>query len=176
MCGRCKIAQPVTSFRLRDDKRTGCKYRAFWCVACERIQSHEYYVKNREQSKEKARQHSITYRTGRRIAERKKRWRVKISVLKAYSKDQSKPSCVCCGESQILFLTLDHINNDGAEHRKLLGKSTAKLFGLLKRGGYPPGFQTLCWNCNLGKSFNEGQCPHNGLSEDKSELLSQQVV
>src|SRR5689334_14898203 len=38
-------------------------------------------------------------------------------------------SCVCCGETNPLFLTLDHINNDGNKHRR-------ELFGGQNRGGY----------------------------------------
>ncbi len=26
----------------------------------------------------------------------------------------------------------------------------------------PEGFQVLCWNCNLGKYYNGGVCPHRG--------------
>ena len=26
-------------------------------------------------------------------------------------------ACSCCGETEPAFLTIDHVNNDGAEHR-----------------------------------------------------------
>jgi hypothetical protein len=55
------------------------------------------------------------------LRERFKRaaFRRKYRVLSHYS--NGVPVCACCGESLIGFLTLDHINGDGAQHRKALG-------------------------------------------------------
>jgi len=64
--------------------------------------------------------------------------------------------CVCCGESHHECLTLDHIHGDGGRHRKEL-KGTP-IYRWLRHQGYPPGFQVLCWNCNLAKKH--GTCPH----------------
>ena len=36
---------------------------------------------------------------------------------------------------------------------------SVRLFSILKRKGFPEGYQTLCHNCNLAKGFY-GQCPH----------------
>lgn len=69
--------------------------------------------------------------------------------------------CQCCGETIQILLTLDHKNNDGAEHRKQLGGNrTAQLFKWIIERNFPPIFQVLCWNCNIGKHLNGGQCPH----------------
>lgn len=65
--------------------------------------------------------------------------------------------CACCKEPDVRFLTIVHINNDGAEHRKRGGKA---IYIWLFLHNYPVGFQILCWNCNLGKSIY-GTCPHN---------------
>lgn len=67
--------------------------------------------------------------------------------------------CVCCGESEVLFLCLDHIENDGAAHRRKHGTGS-KFMEWVVRNNYPPGLQTLCWNCNAGKHLNGGTCPH----------------
>lgn len=66
--------------------------------------------------------------------------------------------CQCCGESDRRLLTIDHVNNDGAEHRKTV--SSAHLVGWLRKNNFPEGFQVLCFNCNMGKSANGGVCPH----------------
>lgn len=78
-----------------------------------------------------------------------------------------KPRCQCCGENMLDFLTLDHINNDGAEHRRSMGlingtrgNCTTETFRWLKKHNFPDGFQVLCANCNLGKLKNGGTCPH----------------
>lgn len=69
--------------------------------------------------------------------------------------------CVCCGESCFFFLTIDHIDNNGAEHRKQIGQWGAKNFyQWLRRNNFPEGFQTMCYNCNLGKNRNGVVCPH----------------
>lgn len=66
--------------------------------------------------------------------------------------------CACCGESNPLFLTVDHVNNDGAAHRKAIG--TGRIYRWLLKNQFPEGYQLLCWNCNLGKFYNHGVCPH----------------
>jgi hypothetical protein len=72
------------------------------------------------------------------------------------------PKCNCCGETEEMFLTIDHVDNDGANHRREIeAKDQASKFYLwLRRAGYPAGFQVLCQNCNVGKWRNGGTCPH----------------
>ena len=70
------------------------------------------------------------------------------------------PICNCCGETIDRFLTLDHVNNDGKEHRKKVGDTSVMRW--LKKNNFPPGFQVLCFNCNFGKYLNNGNCPHKG--------------
>lgn len=67
------------------------------------------------------------------------------------------PVCACCGETIYSFLTLDHVHNDGAEHRRQIGKH---LYRWIIENDYPEGFQVLCMNCNFGKHQNGGVCPH----------------
>ena len=69
--------------------------------------------------------------------------------------------CACCGETEPLFLQLDHIENNGNIHRKQEGISGARLYRDLIKQGFPPGFQVLCANCNHGKHRNHGVCPHH---------------
>jgi hypothetical protein len=71
--------------------------------------------------------------------------------------------CACCAEETPEFLTLDHIANNGAAHRReLLGRNIAGnvFYKKLQSLGFPPcGLQVLCWNCNTAKQFHGG-CPH----------------
>jgi hypothetical protein len=77
--------------------------------------------------------------------------------------------CACCGETEKMFLTLDHINNDGNVMRKHHGLG-ASLYKWLLQNGYPKGLiQVLCMNCNIGKWRNKGVCPHQGKFNDHSE-------
>jgi hypothetical protein len=64
--------------------------------------------------------------------------------------------CMCCGETEEAFLSIDHINGGGNEHRKKVHRH----IGLwLKKNNYPDGFQILCHNCNQAKGYY-GICPH----------------
>jgi hypothetical protein len=85
----------------------------------------------------------------------------------AYSGDP--PKCECCGESHIEFLTIDHINGDGAKERremKAAGLNAAKggheFYCLLEKRGFPAGYRVLCFNCNCARGFF-GECPHERL-------------
>jgi hypothetical protein len=78
--------------------------------------------------------------------------------------------CACCGEPEPVFLEIDHINNDGAAHRKLLKGGGRHLYNWLRTNKYPPGFQVLCANCNRAKRF--GICPHQ-LSKEAPQCLPQ---
>lgn len=63
--------------------------------------------------------------------------------------------CQYCGEIEEIFLTIDHINNDGAKHRLEVNKSKragSTTYAWLRRNNYPDGFQVLCYNCNCTKT------------------------
>lgn len=90
-----------------------------------------------------------------------------IAVQKTYRQSQKETVldhygrfCACCGEDEPVFLSLDHINGDGAAHRRETRKrSGASMYSLLIREGFPAGFQVLCFNCNFAKRTGEA-CPH----------------
>lgn len=64
--------------------------------------------------------------------------------------------CVCCGESDPIVLDFDHINDDGAEHRKKT-KRTNVVNIFSKKGLDTSVFQLLCKNCNWRKEYNRRQ-------------------
>ena len=70
--------------------------------------------------------------------------------------------CVCCGESEPLCLTLDHINNDGKKQRLTSHNDTWYYAARDK----PDDLQILCYNCNFGKAKNGGICPHKAKKND----------
>lgn len=69
--------------------------------------------------------------------------------------------CACCGEAEMDFLAVDHINNDGHNHRDSKGRriTAYHLCRYLEQNGYPSGYQILCVNCNWSKRLN-GECIH----------------
>lgn len=97
--------------------------------------------------------------------------RIKDIVFEAYGGYE----CACCGESNPFFLSIDHMNNDGAAHRMELFGSKAgghKMYDWLIKNNFPEGFQVLCMNCNWGKARNNGICPHN--IPEGSETISKE--
>jgi hypothetical protein len=71
-------------------------------------------------------------------------------------------NCECCGESNFSLLTIDHIDNNGKEHKnskgiKLKGRD---LYLFIIKNKFPSGLRILCFNCNIGRQFNKGICPH----------------
>jgi len=71
-------------------------------------------------------------------------------------------TCRCCGENEPMFLSIDHVQNNGAEERKsgLYAGSGHGFYRWLRKSGFPPGYQVLCMNCQVGKHKNGGVCPH----------------
>ena len=92
------------------------------------------------------------------------RFRTKVEVLRHYC-PTPKLKCVCCGETEIVFLTVDHINGGGSEERRRTNQHTGSFLRYLKKQGYPEGYQVLCWNCNCGRVQNGGICPHKTVSK-----------
>lgn len=92
--------------------------------------------------------------------------RVRDEVYQAYGGYR----CNCCGVDERAFLSIDHVNNDGAHHRRLHGHVTGEqMHRWLLRNGFPPGFQVLCMNCQWGKRNNNGVCPHQERCRDHPE-------
>lgn len=99
----------------------------------------------------------VAYRAAINAGNTERRLAVRDSVYQAYG----GYACACCGESERTFLSIDHINNDGAKHRRECNLRTGEqLYRWLARNGFPPGFQILCMNCQWGKRNNNGVCPH----------------
>jgi hypothetical protein len=137
-CCRCKVFKNETEFGKDKNRHNGL---TSYCKPCSSAYDKEAYRKNRE------------YRIGTMRAYRKD---VKTKVFDAYGR-----SCKCCGETEELFLDIDHMDNDGAEHRKehKLNCGT-QFYAWLINNNFPSNFQTLCCNCNRGKFRNGGICPH----------------
>lgn len=166
-CKKCGIAKPETQYEETNKERGWRRHECKQCVlkraqdyaakSKQQIYNQEYYRENRDQ---------IIARVNEWVAqnpEKRKRnalahyYRMQDAAIKAYGGYR----CACCGETQPMFICLDHVNNDGRAHRKEIGTlGGAKLYKWLRDNNYPSGFQVLCMNCNHGKYRNGGVCPH----------------
>lgn len=77
----------------------------------------------------------------------------RLIVLNHYS--NGAVECACCGASEKLFLTIDHIHGGGNQHYR-----ADDLVRWLIKNDFPDGYQILCYNCNYGRWANSGICPH----------------
>jgi len=112
---------------------------------CSRCYSERRYNQDPETARRLARESQARMRKQRRD-----------ELVAAYG---GKCSCAKCPETNPAFLTLEHVNGGGKEHRQQLGSHT---YEDLRRRGFPQdGYTLLCWNCNAmtrgGKT-----CPHEG--------------
>lgn len=124
---------------------------------------HSYYLRNRERIRAKYNANRDELLAKRREQGRKINRRLKLRVYEAYGN-----RCVCCGESNLGFLSIDHIKGGGRAHRQEVGGGV-QLWRLIIKAGFPEDFQLLCYNCNLGRYHNGGVCPHNSQSSGAAQ-------
>jgi len=75
--------------------------------------------------------------------------------------DRYGGKCFCCGEENIKFLTIDHINNDGSIHKRQLKSQKISLYRWIIKNNFPKNvFQIACYNCNCARALNNFICPH----------------
>ncbi len=77
---------------------------------------------------------------------------LKLVVMSGYS--IRSPKCIRCGENMIDFLNIDHIR-PRKEHGHSMTFGSGRLYKYLLKKEFPPGFQILCWNCNMIKQFED---------------------
>ena len=115
-----------------------------------KLRSARHYLENREQVIERTKLRALA-----------RYYRIKREVFDHYGSH-----CACCGEINPHLLTIDHVYNDGAAHRRELAgekaegrRSGDRIYGWLVKNNFPSGFQLLCYNCNCAKP--KGACqPH----------------
>jgi hypothetical protein len=142
-----------------------------WALANrDRRREHErlYKAKNRALLAARARAYRLAHperevatRTKHRVKNRAK-FRARYRQYRAEAIRAYGGCCRCCGEANLCFLTIDHVRNDGALHRRCKGKAGEyhgngyKIYAWLRTRGYPQDgrFQVLCYNCNCCKTHD----------------------
>ena len=137
-CRDCKQVKPAEEFI---KSSTSFRGRTNFCKPCTQIKNKRYIKNNPEKRARSAREYNL---------------RLKALVHKEYG-----GFCACCGETEESFLTIDHINGDGAEHRKTV-RPGPQLYRQMQNEGFPKDkYQLLCYNCNWSKGpGKDGKCIH----------------
>jgi hypothetical protein len=115
---------------------------------------HAYFIQNKERLREYRRTRYAEHKDEICAKRNAYHRRLRQQVLAGYGN-----RCACCGETNSGFLSLDHVNGGGRKHRQELGSAPMVWLAAIK-AGFPAEYQVLCYNCNLGRQFNGGKCPH----------------
>lgn len=158
ICSKCEETKTRNEFTPNKSKRRGASY---WCKKCVASASKDVKDRNRKKG---------LCRCGNPRASRHKQCdgclaysadyhrRIKEEVIAQYG---GKCQCPGCDVTYYEFLTIDHIYDDGAAHRRAIGPISGgiDMYSWLTSQGFPKDrFQLLCMNCNFAKS--RGGCPH----------------
>ncbi len=175
VCCRCRKRKLLAHFHKSKHHHLGVHAA---CILCAIKYSRKHYKKNKNKALEYAKERfalrskwrlcvscgiKIDHDTDKKLCSRclDKRWisrrnrrnNLKLKIFKVYG-----DACKCCGEKNTKFLTIDHINNNGTIQRKM--KKVHNTHKWIIENNFPKDIQILCWNCNLGKNYNGGICPH----------------
>ena len=159
-CKKCGRTKRLEEFPPADKKGR----RRHECGECYKARHHQYYVDGRKKYRQRSfeayyKRRKIWLTTLEGIQWRRQHQKTYNAKLRQLVLDAYGHICACCHETADRFLTIDHINGDGkiqrTEHR-----TGISFYRWLKRKKFPSGFQTLCFNCNIGRALNGGICPH----------------
>lgn len=159
-CKKCGQDKLLSEFVLHTKATDGRRHECYYCYRA-RINLNNLKHSERRLARAKERyaanpvaNWSEERKQGRRDSQKRQRDGWRMTVFDHYGW-----RCSCCGEATPEFLTIDHVNSNGAEHRRD-NRVKASLYRWIMRNVFPGDFQTLCYNCNCGRYRNGGICPH----------------
>lgn len=126
----------------------------------EKRRVYQQRYKSKDENKEKYAQLNRAWISKNRerynAAKSEYRFKLKQEAIRHYSAGTMR--CARCSFSGFDALVLDHINDDGAQHRRELGigsrgaSAGTTMYERLKALGWVDGLQVLCANCNTIKA------------------------
>ena len=132
-CTRCQKVLSFNMFHKDQYKRLGIR---FHCKLCIKKYNNIPIIKLKHEQ----------YRKNRLLD-------IRNTVFRAYGN-----KCFCCNESTSEFLTIEHLQGHGRQHKKKLG-GQSYFYPWLIKNNFPKEFTILCMNCNFAKGIHGG-CPH----------------
>ena len=174
VCRVCREEKFLKSF----PRISNGKYRERQCYSC------------RNKKKKEAGKCSVCYNKiasgktycevhleAQRASARSRNLRYRLQALNYYCNNLPKCQCSGCDETQIEFLTIDHIGGGGNKHRREIKRNqsskrinpSGSIYRWLKKHNYPDGFRVLCYNCNCVRGVY-GYCPHETQQANEQEF------
>lgn len=119
-------------------------------------QNATWYIKNREHALQRSKDYIQ---------------KIRLQALIVYG--GNPPHCRCCGENELNFLTIEHINGGGRKHR--LGKSSQTFCLEIIKENNADKYEVLCMNCNHAKGIH-GICPHQKRNIEDAMNMTIKVI
>lgn len=137
-CPRCLVMKEHAAFYPARSVHRGRKLNVY-CRGCSLARSAAAYRDNPD----------------RKLVSRRYSAKLRQETIAAYG-----GRCACCGESNQVFLAIDHVHGGGT--KELTSGGGAKFYSRLRKLGFPrDDYQCLCHNCNWAKHVTGGRCPHS---------------
>ena len=163
-CSRCGKVKPLDEFYRHSKSKD---QHDVWCKSCSNKCRQTRRENHRDEERLAAHERYLRLKDKIHLYNRDSHQRLKISLVAHYSNNTNR--CACCGEPDIRFLTIDHINGNGSQHRKSIGcRSGSTFYRWLIKVGMPEGYQVLCYNCNIARTWY-GTCPHQLVASKSAE-------
>lgn len=147
-CKRCvhaRVSERMRLYAAANVKKLNAQKRNWWKKNPEKVKAQ--YERKRPWYEENLKKRNQQAYANNRL--------LKEEVFTAYGH-----RCVCCGETDSRFLTIEHTERNGAAHRREVGGGGVFVYRFLKKNGYPrEGYTLLCGNCNWATRFGD-PCPH----------------
>ena len=142
-CRVCNIELTELNWAASLMKKNSCI-----CKSCHLDLCRKWRKENREKANLIGRKHYRLSPRKHMDSCNKSRIKVRIDMINEYG-----GKCCNCGINDIDVLDIDHVNNNGASHRKQ-GMFGYNLFRYLKKNNWPKDdYQLLCKNCNWKKEL-----------------------
>lgn len=133
ICTKCKVKKELTKFHKNKSNKDGVRSE---CKTCHM----QHYTDNNEAYSQQRNQWYLDHK----IELKQRRNIIKNDVFNHYGN-----KCEVCGEDNLMFLDIDHINGGGCKQH--IKGVINRLYNWLIKNNFPQGFQTLCDNCNWKK-------------------------
>jgi len=118
----------------------------------------EHYLKNKTLYKSRAMNWQKLHPDSKKKYQQKYVQKIRLKIIDHYTNGQRICMCPGCKVIEVKFLTLDHVNGDGKNHRKNIGYGLA-FYRWIIENNFPKILTILCMNCNFAKG-KYGICPH----------------
>ncbi len=165
-----KCGQKLTDEEMKDYERNYIRT----CKSCRSKYNKDWRKNNPDKVKHNAQKHSTKNSAKTRAYQRQYARNIKKKVMHHYS-----PNGTCqwpgCDWNNIDALSIDHINDNGVQHRRTLYKEKGRRGGgnrfylWIIKNNFPEGLQVLCMNHQWVKRANYYRRQHEERSSDIEE-------